>query len=365
MASAAILLNSSLDRETVPPGDGAGLRGSHDQRMVTLGPGIDPAAQSAALVSSAILPTTQPIPGARGFLARPRLAFFLPWLFRLAVVFGATEAVLAAVFNEPPFLAAAVLTTAFGGIVLIARRLVAVDRAREATWVVAITLGVVGFLGTLVLPDIEEAMALLPILAVALLLPYAAGQARWLIVALAVGSTALILIGGSFSKEIVGASTGGNLFASGVLVAISGLVIAALVDFWDNALRSLAALDSAVVRQQALSEERIALGRVLESLTPRATVDAAAWRAGRRRAAEQTARVRSVPLVYSCSCNYSISRARRLTCRSQSAAIPPTRRPTPGSPRPSISRPLNGRPRRCASGASRSRSPGTSTMPAG
>lgn len=206
-------------------------------------------------------------------LARPRLAFFLPWLFRLSFGFGLFETVTGLLLTEPAFVGAGALTTAFGLIVLVARRLVVHGRAQEATWLVAISLGPAGFFGTLLVPNIDEAMALLPILGVALLLPYALGRTRLPIVLLAVASTTLIEAGAAFGQPAPLNGPEGPLFADAILIAIVGLVIAALVDFWDNAVRSLAALEVAVSRQNALSDERIALGRVLESLRPRATVD--------------------------------------------------------------------------------------------
>jgi EAL domain-containing protein (putative c-di-GMP-specific phosphodiesterase class I) len=243
--------------------------------MVTLRPGADPASEDASGAGQN-LPTSVPLLGAQSLLARPRLEFFLPWLFRLTFAFGLAEEIAGASLNEPAFVGAGILTTGFGLIVVVARRLIARGRALEATWMVAVSLGIAGFCGTLLVPDVAEAMALLPILGFALLLPYALGRRRLPIVALVVGSTTLILFGAAFGHPAPLTGGEGPLFTDAVLVTIVGLVLAALVDFWNNAVRSLEALETSVSRQNALSDERIALGRVLESLKAKATVDATA-----------------------------------------------------------------------------------------
>ena len=206
-------------------------------------------------------------------LSRPRLAFFLPWIFRLALGFGLAELLAGILLAEAAFVGAGALTAIFAVVVLIAQRMIVHGGAFAATWIVAVALTLAGFFGTLVVPNVNEAMALLPILGFALLLPYAVGQRRLPIILLVVFSTLLILAGAALGNPAPFAGPEGEIFADAILLAIVGLVIAALVDFWDNAVRSLSALDAAVTRQHSLSDERIALARVLESLTSKATVD--------------------------------------------------------------------------------------------
>jgi len=242
--------------------------------MVTLGPGFDPAQPpSSALVSPSATP---PLPVATTVPARPRLTFFLPWLFWLGLAFGLAEAVAGAVFGLLAFLEAALLMTGFAGLVAVARRYLEKNRALEATWILAISLCLVGFFGTLIIPGVDEAMSLLPILAVALLLPYAAREALGAIIALATGSSAVILLGAAIGKPAPLPAVLSDIFPRVILVAIVGLIIAALVDFWNNAVRSRAAFELSDNRQRAQSAERIALGRALESLKPGTSVDATA-----------------------------------------------------------------------------------------
>jgi EAL domain-containing protein (putative c-di-GMP-specific phosphodiesterase class I) len=205
-----------------------------------------------------------------------RFVIFIPSLFRLSVAFGLVEGLAAAVFHERAFVAAAVLMGGFALVVLLASRLIDKGREMQATWLVALSLGVIGLLGTLVIPGVSEAMALMPILALALLMPYASRSYRGPIVGLALGWTVLVLIGADLARPVPLPEPFGNLFAQAVLVAIVGLVIAALVDFSDNAVRSLGALETSVAQQRVQSDERVALGRVLESLEAKETVEATA-----------------------------------------------------------------------------------------
>jgi EAL domain-containing protein (putative c-di-GMP-specific phosphodiesterase class I) len=208
--------------------------------------------------------------------AQTRLTFFLPWLFRLALSLGITELLAGIALRVPVFLSAAALTTAFAIAVLFARYYVDRGRAQEATWTIAVALCVAGFLGTLIVPGVDEAMSLLPILAVALLLPYARRTALKAVVALAAGSTALILIGAAVGSPAPLPDQIADIFPRVVLIIIVGLIMAALVDFWNNAIRSREAFEASDTRERAQSAERIALGRVLESLRPGTSVEATA-----------------------------------------------------------------------------------------
>ncbi|MEA2620821.1 MAG: hypothetical protein QOC97_1594, partial [Chloroflexota bacterium] len=207
---------------------------------------------------------------------QPRLAIFMPWLTRLSVSFGLLETVAGVALGERAFIAAGALTTGFVMVLLVARRLVGRGREMQATWLVAVSLGIIGFLGTLIVPGVDEAMALLPLLGVALLLPYATGRLRIPIIGLGLISTTLILVGADLRGPEPTALALGGFFSQAILVGIAGLVITALVDFSDSAARSLQALDASVTLHQDLRDERVALGRLLESLEAKATVEATA-----------------------------------------------------------------------------------------
>ncbi len=245
--------------------------------MVTRGQGVDPTVAPVPVGPGDARQRSEPLQGStRRVAVVSRLAFFLPWLFWLGLSFGLVEGIVGTLLDLPQLVEASVLTTTFAVLVLVARRYVGRGRALEATWIVAVALCGVGFFGTLIVPGVDEAMSLLPILAVALLLPYASRQALRAIAALAVGSTTLILIGAAIGTPAPLPGLIADIFTRLILVAIVGLIIAALVDFWNNAVYSREAFEAADSRQRALRVERIALGRVLESLKPKATVDATA-----------------------------------------------------------------------------------------
>jgi len=203
-----------------------------------------------------------------------RLAVFMPWLYRLSFVFGFLEALVALATGEPTFLFAAGLTAGFAFALLVASRQVARGCEKEATWLVAIGLGIIGLLGVLVIPGVDEPMALIPVLAIAILMPYTSGRRRRLIAALAFGWAVLVLVGAELGP--MASASSANLFGHAILLGIIGLVIAALVDFSEHAGRSLRALETSVSQQRMSSDERVALGRLLESLEAKATVEATA-----------------------------------------------------------------------------------------
>ena len=53
------------------------------------------------------------------------------------------------------FIDAGALTTGFVIVILVARRMVGMGREMLAVWLVAVSLGVLGFLGTLIVPGID------------------------------------------------------------------------------------------------------------------------------------------------------------------------------------------------------------------
>lgn len=186
-------------------------------------------------------------------LVRAPLAILLPWLIPLSTSFALLEALVGAVAGERALIVASTLTTCFAVVVLAARWLAARGLDIAGTTLVAGSVVALGFLGTLTVPGINQAMMLMPVLAIAILLPYASGRNRLSIVGLALISTALILVGDDLGNPTPMAQPLGGLFDRAVLigvVALVGLVMAALVDFSDNATRSLRALDASVIEHE-------------------------------------------------------------------------------------------------------------------
>jgi hypothetical protein len=233
---------------------------------------------ASALLDASEPPRATPL-AQQQVLARAPLATILPWLIPVSAAFAILEAFVGAVANERALIAASALTTSFAVVVLAARWLAVRGRDIAGTTLVAGSVVVLGFLGTLTVPGINEAMILMPVLAVAILLPYANGRNRLSIVGLALISTALILVGDDLGNPTPMAQPLGHLFDQAILVgvvALVGLVMAALADYSDSATRSLRALDASVIEHELMSGDRVALSRVLESLEGKETVEATA-----------------------------------------------------------------------------------------
>src|SRR4029077_18382467 len=132
----------------------------------------------------------------------------------------------------------------------------------EGTALVSGSVVAIGFFGTLTVPGVDQAMILMPVLAVALLLPYARGHNRLPIIGLALASSGVILFGESIAHPPAIAQPLGGLFDQAILigvVALVGLVMAALADYSDSASRSLRALDASVIEHELMSGDRVAL----------------------------------------------------------------------------------------------------------
>jgi len=217
---------------------------------------------------------TKPVADLPGI--RPRFASFLPWLALLSVGLGLVEVAGGLILDATGFIAVGILTLGFAGILTIARVLFDRGRGVLASWLVAVSIGISAFVGTLLVPGIDEAMALMPVLGIAILLPHASGRARILAVLVAVVSTILVIIGADLGSPTPLAQPIGRIFSDAVLLVVVGLVVVVLLDFREDAARNLGALETSVTREQVLTAERVALGRVLDSLTARETVEATA-----------------------------------------------------------------------------------------
>ena len=207
---------------------------------------------------------------------RLRFAVLLPRLALVAVGLGLFELAAGQVMGAGGFIGAGIITIGFAGVLMIARILFDTGWGVQASWLLVVSIGLAAFAGTLLLPGVDEAMALLPVVGVAILLPDASGRSRIYAVVVALGSTVLVIIGSDLGSPAPIAQPLGQLFADSVLLLVVGLVVVVLLDFREDAARNLGALETSVTREHALTAERVALVRVLESLAPRTTVEATA-----------------------------------------------------------------------------------------
>jgi PAS domain S-box-containing protein/putative nucleotidyltransferase with HDIG domain len=112
-----------------------------------------------------------------------RFAQFVNWILLATVAFGVLELALAVILNQPRVGVIGVLSLAYAGIALLARRWLARGRLRAAA--VLCSAGMLAFTlaGALALPFIYPTVIVLTFVAVALALPHAHGrEIAWLIV---------------------------------------------------------------------------------------------------------------------------------------------------------------------------------------
>lgn len=198
------------------------------------------------------------------------LPTMLPWFIRLTLGFAVAEALIAAVTGDPAFLAVTTLSAGFGVVLLVARHIARSGDEIRATWVVALGLGVISVVVAYAFAEIGQAMLLLPVLAVALLVPSAMGKHPRAVIALAVINSLAVLLALEADHPVMIQGPTAGLLSGTIQIAVAMLIIAALLDFAASARRSLADVLLVHERQRQRAEERTAvLGLLgaLESIT--------------------------------------------------------------------------------------------------
>lgn len=206
---------------------------------------------------------------ADALLAAPfssRLPTLLPWLVPLALGFTILEAVAANLTGEAAFLAASGITSGFLVVLLGARYVAGSGDEMRATWLVAGGLGVVAVVAGYMIADIGQAMVLIPVLAFALVLPYATGRHVRAIVALALLESVAVMIALQADHPLALPEPIAAPFSSMILVAVAALIVLALLDFASSARRSLADVVLMHEHQEHRAKERAAVLGLLGGL---------------------------------------------------------------------------------------------------
>jgi EAL domain-containing protein (putative c-di-GMP-specific phosphodiesterase class I) len=209
-----------------------------------------------------------------GVLERDRLARFFPALFRLTLLFAATEATLAIVLQAPSFAAAACSTCLFALGLVVATHQIRAGQPLRARLALAASLIVVGAAGTYLIPDVGSSTALLPIVSVVLVLPHV--SRKWL---LPVGAAALLFAIGILVLDALPhhlpaiGGWAGTLFTDAMLVSVVGLVLAGLMDFAIDARESLHDLRDSTARQLETTAERLTTLSTLRTLHSQASAE--------------------------------------------------------------------------------------------
>ncbi len=218
-----------------------------------------------------------PADGAGEPVQRDSLANFFPALLLLTVLAAALEGGAAAVLNEAAFATAALSTAAFAVGVTVAWRQSHAGRPVRARAALAISLTLFGAVGSLMIPGVAQATALLPVVAVILVLPHVPRRAFTLVGAAAVGSAAVILIFDQLAdREPAIAGLPGTIFRDAIHIGVLVLVLAGLSDFAISARNSLKATRELTERQLRVTTSRLSLVAALRVLRAEATPEATA-----------------------------------------------------------------------------------------
>lgn len=210
-------------------------------------------------------------------LERDRLQRFQPALLLLTLLFGTVEAVAGALLREPTLMAAAGSTFLFAVGLVIAGRQLRRGRADRARLAVAISVTVLGCVGTYLIAGLGLVTAMLPLLSAILVLPYVVRPQLLALSAAAVASTAGILIldaAPHVFPEIAGLP--GILFRDSIFVGVVILVLAAVADFAIDARESLLYLGQLNSRRTRETGARLAIVSSLRALEVQSTPEATA-----------------------------------------------------------------------------------------
>jgi len=111
-----------------------------------------------------------------------RFSQFVNWTIPITVVFGLGEGAAALVFREPAFAAAGAVTLLYGGCLLVARRYLQRGELKSAVLISCIGLLMGIILVAPAIPIAIPALTILPLVVVALALPYLSGAAMRLLI---------------------------------------------------------------------------------------------------------------------------------------------------------------------------------------
>jgi PAS domain-containing protein len=202
-----------------------------------------------------------------------RLDEFLRWLLPLAMIFGAIEVVAAIPTGTVEVALTGLIILVYAVAVVGARMLLRRGRLERAVRITSVGIMIAALLIAMVQPELWPPLAMIPLVAVGVALPYTrgAGLVR-LLVGAGAGAVAIAAIGsiGTFREvETVGghASSLPPLFLSAYVVAALGAVATlVLVLLFQFSSRLKAALDVAVAANRALLSARSALESERERL---------------------------------------------------------------------------------------------------
>jgi EAL domain-containing protein (putative c-di-GMP-specific phosphodiesterase class I) len=215
-----------------------------------------------------------------GALGRPeldRLGRFFPALLALTLVAAAFEIVGAISFGAPILAMAALMTSFFALSVTVARRQIRHHQPLQGRVALAVTLALFGAVGAYVVPGVAPSMALMPVMAVVLVLRYVRRNRLIVVGAAAVVSSMLILaIDTAAGDRPALPEPIGTIFHDGILIAVVLLLLAGLADFAMEARDSLRDLRVSTEQHLRVTTARLSIVSALRVLHPQSTPEATA-----------------------------------------------------------------------------------------
>jgi EAL domain-containing protein (putative c-di-GMP-specific phosphodiesterase class I) len=208
---------------------------------------------------------------------RDRLGRFFPALLAITLVAATLEIAFAIVLGQQGLATAALATAFFAVGVTLAGFQIRAGRPVKARVALATTLTLFGGIGAFLVPGVGQSLALLPIVAVVLVLPYVERGRMIPIAAAAVAASVLILgIDGAASGPPAIPGIAGVIFNDAIQVAVMLLVLAGLADFATQARDSLRDLRASTEEHLQVTTSRLSIVSALRVLQPQVTPEATA-----------------------------------------------------------------------------------------
>lgn len=206
-----------------------------------------------------------------------RLGRFVPALLALTLAAAAVEITAAVAFAERVLATAALSTALFALGVTFARYQIRNQRPLRARVALAMTLALFGGIGAYMVPGVGPSMALLPVLAVVLVLRYVDRNHLIAIAAAAIASSVLILAIDAVAGERPALPEPlGMVFHGAILIGVVVLLLAGLADFAMEARDSLRDLRASTERHLRVTTARLSIVSSLRVLHPQSTPEATA-----------------------------------------------------------------------------------------
>ena len=201
----------------------------------------------------------------------------MPRLVSSSLVVAVGEVAAGTILGEPALLGAAILSVAFGAIMVSVGYLLELGRERWVGPLLAISVYVLGLLGAILVPGAAPASAMLPILSVVLILPGRDRGAITAILAVALAGSALALLLGDLPHPFPPLREPlGSEFASVLLLGVALLILGALTDFAIQATESLDRMHRVMQSQVAGFAERTAIVASIGKIERKDTIEATA-----------------------------------------------------------------------------------------